>query len=151
MARRSRAESDQERQEEQVREAEQQDAEQEDPAREQESMQPEVEEAEPAESTQQQAGGEEGPARPETGFRDVSEAQETAREEASKPLELDDEGNVVPRNSEPAAIVMEEMSYRSSAQANGGGPWPPEVLAANFTRPRRAEREIPVYTSHEQD
>jgi hypothetical protein len=121
-----------------------------DPAVEQESQQPNVEEAEPARSTEEEAGGgDEEQSRPETGFRDVSEAVEAAQEEASRPLELDDDGNPVPRNMEPAAVVSEEMSYRSSAQANGGGPWPPEVLAQQFTQPRRLERSIPAYTSHE--
>lgn len=88
--------------------------------------------------------------RPETGYRDVSKEAEQAAEDAKKGVELGDDGQPKPASSEAAIALAEEQSYRASAQANGGGPWPPEVLRKRFTEPYRTARAVPEYTSHEE-
>jgi hypothetical protein len=49
----------------------------------------------------------------------------------------------------PADEVAQEMAVRASAQSNGGGPWPPEVLQRRFVGANRMRPPEPVYTSHE--
>jgi hypothetical protein len=87
--------------------------------------------------------------RPETGFKDVSGELEQAQKDAERPLELDDDGTPKPRTSEAANVIAQEQAYRASAQVNGGGPWPPELLRQVGTTALRDERDAPVYTSHE--
>lgn len=71
---------------------------------------------------------------PEEGFRDVSEEAENAAED-----------------SEAAAVVSAEMSHRATAQANGGGPWPPEILQERFIGAGQpVVAALPAYTSHEE-
>lgn len=88
--------------------------------------------------------------RPETGYRDVSKEAEQAAEDAKKGVELDDEGNVKSSTSEAAGVLADEQAYRASAQANGGGPWPPELLRERFVNPTPLKARIPEYTSHEE-
>jgi hypothetical protein len=45
-------------------------------------------------------------------------------------------------------VVADEQSRRASAQANGGGPWPAELLVKVGTTVGRAENLQPPYTSH---
>lgn len=71
----------------------------------------------------------------ETGFTDVSDAAEKAVED-----------------TEAQAEVSAEMSHRASAAANGGGPWPPELIAEKFVGAGQpAVAAIPDYTSHEEE
>lgn len=86
--------------------------------------------------------------RPDEGFKDISAEVEQADKDAKAPVELDDEGQPKPRTSEAAAAVQAEQAYRAGAQSNGGGPWPPELLARIGTTVGRSTRQIPAYTSH---
>lgn len=79
-------------------------------------------------------------------FTDVSDLQDKAAEEAAHPLDAD--GNP---NAAPASAALErESSHRAAASAEGGGPWPPELLARHLD-PLAGERVSPElqYTSHE--
>lgn len=89
--------------------------------------------------------------RPETGYKDVSDAQEQAAKDAEAPLELDEDGKPTNLTSEAQREVAEEMAYRAGAQANGGGPWPPEILRERFTGSTPLHRSVVGnYTSHEE-
>jgi hypothetical protein len=71
---------------------------------------------------------------PEEGFRDVS-----------------DEAEADPDDTEATAVVNAEMSHRATAQANGGGPWPPELIAEKFIGAGQpVVAALPAYTSHEE-
>lgn len=84
-------------------------------------------------------------------FADVTEEVEQVKQEMEAPQETDEDGNVVPRTSEATAKVAEEEAVRAGASFNGGGPWPPELLAKVGTTPGNAVRDIPEYTSHLSD
>ena len=86
--------------------------------------------------------------RPDEGFKDISAEVEQARQDAQAPVELDSDGQPKPRTSEAANVVNQEQAYRAGAQSNGGGPWPPELLAKIGTTVGRSTRQIPAYTSH---
>jgi hypothetical protein len=78
------------------------------------------------------------PAVPETGFRDVSEAADALSED--------------PGDAAALAVINAEMSHRATAQANGGGPWPQDVLVERFTGDGApAVATLPEYTSHEDE
>lgn len=85
----------------------------------------------------------------ESAFTDVSKEAEQAKADAAAPLELDEDGNVTNLTSESATAVAAEQAFRTGAQANGGGPWPRDLLIERFVgnTPLRAQR--PEYTSHE--
>lgn len=85
--------------------------------------------------------------RPEEGYRDVSAEVEQAEKDAQEPV--DPETGDLRLTSPAAAAVQEERNYRAGAQANGGGPWPPEVLVQQWVGATTVERSIPEYTSHE--
>lgn len=73
---------------------------------------------------------------PEAGFRDVSDEAEKAPE----------------GDTEAQAVVSAEMSHRATAQANGGGPWPPELIAEKFIGAGQPAVALqPEYTSHEEE
>jgi hypothetical protein len=87
----------------------------------------------------------------QSAFKDVSAAAEQAAKDAQAPVEYDEQGNVKPRSSEAANEVAQEQSKRANAHAEGGGPWPPELLAKRgIGSGRRLERAVPTYTSHEE-
>jgi hypothetical protein len=85
----------------------------------------------------------------ESAFTDVSDEVEQAEKDAQADPEYDDDGNVTNLTSEAAAEVAAEQAKRAQAQANGGGPWPADLVQERFigSTPLRAAR--PEYTSHE--
>lgn len=89
--------------------------------------------------------------RPETGYKDVSKAVEQAQRDAEQPLETDDDGQPKLKSSPAANEVAQEQAYRAGAQANGGGPWPEEVLRRRFIGANPLDTRLPEYTSHEVD
>jgi hypothetical protein len=70
----------------------------------------------------------------DSAFTDVSKDVETVQKEAGKPAERDDDGKLVvdDKVSEANAKIADEQAVRASASANGGGPWPPELLVERF-------------------
>lgn len=84
-------------------------------------------------------------------FTDITDAQEQAAKDAERPVEFDDEGQVKPHEPSAAALeVANEQAVRAAAQAEGGGPWPLEVLQNNYIEPGQRMRALqPEYTSHE--
>jgi hypothetical protein len=92
----------------------------------------------------------EGPDEGESAFKDVSGAVEQAQKDAEAPIEYDEDGNPKPQSSEAANEVNQEMATRASASAEGGGPWPEEVLRERFISPgQRLRAPQEEYTSHE--
>lgn len=85
----------------------------------------------------------------ESAFKDVSKQAEQAQEDAAQPLELDDEGRVTNLTSKAASEVAEEQAKRAGAQANGGGPWPEDLMLQRFVGSTRIKRPEQQYTSHE--
>jgi hypothetical protein len=100
-----------------------------------------------AEPKRRRSGSDEESDTPETGFRDISAQVEQAREDAQKPVEFDDDGNPKAQFSQAAAEVADENSRRASGSAEGGGPWPPELLVERGTTVGRGQDQ-PEYTSH---
>lgn len=87
--------------------------------------------------------------RPEEGIRDVSAEVEAVEKQAEEEPPTDDEGRLLGTTPEEETVIS-EMTYRSGAQANGGGPWPPDLLVQQFVGSKPLERRIPAYTSHEE-
>lgn len=85
-------------------------------------------------------------------YSDVSKQAEQAKKDAEKPAEFDDDGRLKRdgKVSQSTVELADEVSRRASGAANGGGPWPEEVLRKNFVDPRESTaRPEPEYTSHE--
>lgn len=88
----------------------------------------------------------------DSAFSDVSGDVKQAKKDAEAPVEVDNDGEPLPRTSEAAGRLEAEQNVRASAQANGGGPWPPELLRKNFIGNAAAmQRDVGPYTSHETD
>jgi hypothetical protein len=70
----------------------------------------------------------------DSAFTDVSKDVETVQKDADTPSERDDDGKLVvdDKVSEANAKIADEQAVRASASANGGGPWPPELLVERF-------------------
>lgn len=84
-------------------------------------------------------------------YNDVSTQLDQSQKDAEKPAEFDDDGNrKLDKPSEATAELYAEGSRRASGAANGGGPWPQEVLERNFIgNQRKMTRPEDSYTSHE--
>jgi hypothetical protein len=80
-------------------------------------------------ATRKQDSGED-----DTAFTDVSKDVETVEKEAAKPDERDDDGNLVvsDKAQEAGQSIADEQARRASAQANGGGPWPEDLLLERY-------------------
>lgn len=88
----------------------------------------------------------------ESPFQDVSKQAEQAEKAADQPAEFNDDGTlkVDEKASQAANELNEELARRSAATANGGGPFPSEVLQRNFIgNAQPMKRRIGEYTSHE--
>lgn len=85
----------------------------------------------------------------ETAYSDVSKELEESNELAKQPPEFDDEGKLKPVDSEASRTVSEEQMVRAAGAANGGGPWPQDLLREIGTTQSRTDRDLPAYTSHE--
>jgi hypothetical protein len=70
----------------------------------------------------------------ESAFTDVSKHVETAQTESEKPDERDDDGNVIvsQKAAEANEAIADEQAVRASAQVEGGGPWPEDLLVERF-------------------
>jgi hypothetical protein len=68
-------------------------------------------------------------------FSDVTGSVEQAKKDAEKPVEVDKDGKPVYAPSEAQAELDAEMATRAAAHTEGGGPWPPELLAKHYIDP----------------
>jgi hypothetical protein len=85
-------------------------------------------------------------------FADVSKQHEQAQKDADRPAEFNEDGSLKHDKhvSQASSELSAEMSKRASATANGGGPWPPEVLRKQFVgNATTMTRGVGEYTSHE--
>lgn len=85
-------------------------------------------------------------------FADVSKQVDQVAQDAEKPAEFNDDGTLkVDTSSSKASLELsEELNRRTAAIANGGGPFPVEVLRRRFIgNARKMERPAEQYTSHE--
>lgn len=86
----------------------------------------------------------------ESAFTDITDAVEQAQKDAERPVEYDDDGNPKPLEpSEATREVADEMAVRAAAQAEGGGPWPKDLLERFIGSGQRMRAAQPEYTSHE--
>lgn len=85
----------------------------------------------------------------ETAYNDVSKELEEAQALAQQPPKFDKDGQLVPVDSDAVRKVSEENMVRAAGAANGGGPWPQDLLREVGTAPLRAEAARPEYTSHQ--
>lgn len=82
----------------------------------------------------------------DSAYGDLTDLQKQADEERANPT--DDEGN--PRPAEAQVALQAELSHRAAGSSEGGGPWPPDLLARHMD-PTRATRSVEdAYTSHEE-
>jgi hypothetical protein len=83
-------------------------------------------------------------------YKDVSDAAEQAAEDAKAPTEFDEDGTPIPQSSEAMQELADEQAKRAAGAANGGGPWPEELLHKNYIGSEQKMRPaVPEYTSHE--
>jgi hypothetical protein len=70
----------------------------------------------------------------DSAFTDVSKHVETLQTESEKPDERDDDGNVIvsQKAAEANEAIADEQAVRASAQVEGGGPWPEDLLVERF-------------------
>lgn len=82
----------------------------------------------------------------QTGVRDLTALEKKAQDELDNPLDKDGNRRDTPAQAELAA----EMSHRAAGSAEGGGPWPADMLDRYLTPPTSL-RTIEPYTSHEEE
>lgn len=77
---------------------------------------------------------------------DLEQAQQDAEKAAAVAADPDSDEVVT---SEASATVQDELAHRAAASAEGGGPWPQDLLVERYVGGTKLTRSVGEYTSHE--
>lgn len=75
-----------------------------------------------------------------TAYNDISAEVKEAKAVAKQAPDFDDDGKVKSADSDAARKVGDELARRGAGTANGGGPWPTDLLVERGTTPLRGAR-----------